>query len=190
MLAVASAFLVPPDGRYAGYINFSVLSILFCLMLVVAGFQSAGLFDVFNRKICTLFKREKSLIAFMTFVCFISSALVTNDIALITFVPFTIALLAFSNAKTIIFAVTLETVAANLGSLITPVGNPQNLFLYTTYSITPAEFFAITLPLGGICALLVGSVIAVCRFPDAIVPPKLENSKLSKLQLIIYGVLK
>ena len=189
VLAAVSAIFVPPDAEYAGYLNLSVLSILFCLMLVVAGFRSAGLFDVFNRKICAVFKTEKSLIAFMTFVCFFSSALVTNDIALITFVPFTIAMLASSDAKVLIFAVTLETVAANLGSLITPVGNPQNLFLYTTYTMSPAEFFKVTLPLGAICALLVAGMLLMCRHKKELTAPGLKQSSISKKHLTVYTLM-
>ncbi len=189
VLAVISSFFVLPDYEYIGYINFSVLSILFCLMLVVAGFQSTGLFDAFTQKLCTHFKTEKSLISFMTFVCFFASALVTNDIALITFVPFTIAILSSANAKTLIFAVTSETIAANLGSLITPVGNPQNLFLYTNYDMSPLEFFKTTLPLGAICIVLVGILLIFCKNSNTLPSAVSNKTKLSKISLLIYTVL-
>lgn len=189
VVALISALFVPPDAEYIGYMNFSVLVILFCLMLVVAGFQSAGLFDVFTNRIYARLRTEKSLIIFMTIVCFVSSALVTNDIALITFVPFTLALLCRSDARTLIFAVTAQTVAANLGSLITPIGNPQNLFLYTHYEMSPGEFFSITFPLGAICAAMVAVLFLFCKSGRILNAPEKIKTEVNRKEIIIYSIL-
>lgn len=158
ILAVISAFFVPPDMEYISYINLPVLVLLFCLMLVVAGFKSAGAFDVLKSALSRKIKSEKAMIFSLTMICFFTSALITNDVALITFVPFSIAMLKNQKSSSVIFCVVMETIAANLGSLITPIGNPQNLFLYTYYGVSIGEFFRITLPLGAICF----AMICVC----------------------------
>ncbi|MBQ4526482.1 MAG: anion permease [Clostridia bacterium] len=125
----------------------------------------------------------------LSLTCFFSSAFITNDVALITFVPFSIALLKKQGAKTLIFAVTLETVAANLGSLLTPIGNPQNLFLYSFYSMSIGDFFKITLPLGTICLTLV-CILCVFRKNRPLANDTNEKSyTLKKMPLLAYAVL-
>ncbi len=154
LLALLSTFFVLPDKQYFDYINLPVLILLFCLMIVVAGFEKTGVFDSLKSKMSNI-KNEKSLIFTLCMLCFFVSALVTNDVALITFVPFSLAILKGRKQSSIIFCVVMETISANLGSLLTPIGNPQNLYLYTTYSISIGEFFKTTLPLGAICFLMI-----------------------------------
>ncbi len=154
LLALISTFFVLPDKEYFDYINFPVLILLFCLMIVVAGFEKTGVFDILKSKMSNI-KNEKTLIFALCMLCFFVSALVTNDVALITFVPFSLAILKGQKQSSIIFCVVMETISANLGSLLTPIGNPQNLYLYTTYSIPIGEFFKTTLPLGAICFLMI-----------------------------------
>jgi len=153
VLAIVSAFFVPPDGQYLSYLNLSVLAILFCLMAAVAGLGQAGVFDYLALAITRRAPGMKKLSLLLILACFFVSALITNDVALITFVPFTIQILG--RGRYLIPVIVLETVAANLGSLLTPIGNPQNLFLYTYYEMGIGEFFSVTLPLGGICLVLV-----------------------------------
>ncbi len=155
VLALGSVFIVPPDKNYISYCNFSVLALLFCLMAIVEGVRRCALFEVLTQNLTKRIRTEKYLILALCLTCFFSSALLTNDVALITFVPFSLALLKNQGEKTLIFTVTMETVAANLGSLITPIGNPQNLYLYSHYNMNIGEFFRITLPLGGICLFIV-----------------------------------
>ena len=154
-LALLSMFFVPVDKEYIDYINLHVLTLLFCLMAVVAGFEATGLFDKLKMVLMGKIKGSKSMIFTLTMLCFFTSALITNDVALITFVPFSIAILKKESEKSIIFCVLMETIAANLGSLMTPIGNPQNLFLFTNYGLSIGEFFKITLPLSAICFIMI-----------------------------------
>ena len=149
VLAALSMWFVPPDAAYEGYISWSVLATLFCLMAVTAGFRQAGLFEVFSDKLTKSGLSNRQIALILVAVCFFASALITNDVVLITFVPFTISL--FGRGRKLIRVVVMETVAANLGSLMTPIGNPQNLFLYSYYSLDFGRFMSVTLPLGGVC---------------------------------------
>lgn len=159
VLAILSAFVVPPDAEYISYINLPVLVLLYCLMVVVAGFDEGCVFELLKKKLQTKIKSEKTLMLSLCAVCFLASALITNDVALITFVPFSIAMMKKQNPSSVIFLVVMETISANLGSLITPIGNPQNLYLYTNYGMEIGEFFKITLPLGAVCALMIALVL-------------------------------
>ncbi len=188
-LAAASMILVPPDTGYADYVNLSVLAVLFCLMLVVAGLSRSGIFGVMTEALSSRFRREKSLVTALCLICFFISALITNDVALITFVPFTLAMLRGSDEKTVIFAVVMETVAANLGSLITPVGNPQNLYLYTYFGLSPAEFFAITLPLGALSLALTLGTLLLPWGGEREVEPQTASAGLNKGMAAVCGVL-
>ena len=147
-LAIVTMFIVPPDAKYAEYIDFRVLCLLMCLMAVVAGLKSIGVFGLLTTQLLKRTKSGRMLSVSLVMLPFFSSMLVTNDVALIVFVPFTIELLnQLRLRKQIVPVIVLQTVAANLGSMATPVGNPQNLFLYSVYNLSPAEFFAVTLPL-------------------------------------------
>ncbi len=158
ILAALSMFAVPPDRGYLSYIDCSTLAILFSLMLVVAGLSKAGVFRALTKVLTKRVASPRGLIFLLVLVCFFLSAFVTNDVALITFVPFTIGLLGTRDWKRLIGTIVTETVAANLGSLITPMGNPQNLFLYQFYGFTAPDFLLTMLPLGAvslvICLLL------------------------------------
>ncbi len=175
LLALLSSIFVKPDKEYISYINLPVLVLLFCLMLVVAGLKKSGVFDKLKSFLSSKITSEKMMILWLCMICFFSSALITNDVALITFVPFSIAILKKQDMGSLIFCVVMETIAANLGSLITPIGNPQNLFLYTHYNITPQDFFKITLPLGAVCLLM----ILICLLFRKSVPLKSENENVS-----------
>lgn len=130
LLMLASAFFVVPNKGYFGYIDYKVLALLFCLMAVVAGLKEMGLFDriatALSRKVSTV----RSLTLLLSLVCFFVAMVITNDVALITFVPLTVLVLKGQKEGDVIRAVVIETIAANLGSCLTPIGNPQNLFLY------------------------------------------------------------
>lgn len=189
VLAVLSAFFVPPDLEYIGYCNFSVLGILFCLMMIVAGLSDAGLFDVLKWWLCQRIHCEKWMVFVLCILCFLGSALITNDVALITFVPFTLGLLRGQGERTAIFAVTMETVSANLGSIITPIGNPQNLYLYTFYNMSPLEFFRICLPLGGLCLLLICIILLLRPHGSSIKTSTKAPMTVQGREIGIYGVL-
>ena len=123
LLAVITMFIVPPDREYIGYCNRTVLIELFALMAAVAGLRSAGIFDAATRAILRRTGTVRRLGAVLTLICFFSAMLVTNDVALITFVPLTLLIFrGIDDKRSLILTVVLETAAANLGSMMTPVG--------------------------------------------------------------------
>ena len=147
LCAVATMFLVPPSAEYWGYIDFRVLCLLMCLMGVVAGFKKVGAFEWLTCQLLSRIQSGRVLGVTLVLLPFFISMLVTNDVALLIFVPFTLSLLdELGQKKAQIPMVVLQTVAANLGSMATPVGNPQNLFLYSAYDLGAGEFFAVVLP--------------------------------------------
>ena len=155
ILAIISMFFVRPDATYMEYIDLHVLALLFCLMLLVKGFQEMGLFDVLIEKAFGKIKSSRNLGQVLIFLCFFTSMLITNDVALITFVPFAImALQMCHQEKLMIKVIVLQTIAANLGSMLTPIGNPQNLYLYTTSGMSLGEFFSAILPLAAVSLVL------------------------------------
>lgn len=146
-LALLSAFIVKPSAAYVEYIDFRVLGILLSLMIVMAGFQKNGLFDTIARVLLKRTRSTRELCLVLVFLCFFFSMLITNDVALITFVPFTILILRTSQKENLLIPViAIQTIAANLGSMLTPVGNPQNLYLYNLGGFSLSAFIKIMLP--------------------------------------------
>ena len=155
LLAVISIFFVSPSKNYISYIDFRVLALLFCLIAVVRGFSSIGVFTRLGTMLLTHVHSLRMLSALFIFLCFFFSMLITNDVALITFVPFTILVLSMAEQKKFLIPViVLETIAANLGSMLTPLGNPQNLYLYTISGLSIGAFVRIMLPYSFVSAIL------------------------------------
>ena len=155
LLAVVSMFFIPPSVNYFSYIDFRVLALLFSLMDVVRGFSSIGVFTRLGTMLLTHVHSLRMLSALFIFLCFFFSMLITNDVALITFVPFTILVLSMAEQKKFLIPViVLETIAANLGSMLTPLGNPQNLYLYTISGLSIGAFVRIMLPYSFVSAIL------------------------------------
>ena len=190
VLAVASAFVVPPDGDYARYIDCRTLALLFCLMAVMAGLNRLGIFsrlaDGLLRRVHTL----RGLCMTLTLLCFFSAMVVTNDVALITFVPFSVVALRYAGREDrLIGLITLETVAANLGSMLTPVGNPQNLYLFSSFSMETGTFFRAVLPYGLLSLLLtVAAVFFLGKGPVSAHTASAEGP-LDRRRCVVYGAL-
>lgn len=147
LLAVLSMLFVPPSEKYFDYIDFRTLGLLFSLMIVMAGFNKLGVFKMLADRLLDRVKTVRGVTLALVLLCFFSSMIITNDVALITFVPFTIVVLTLANEqKHLIMTVTLETVAANLGSMLTPIGNPQNLYLFSAYNMSILDFFTTIAP--------------------------------------------
>lgn len=150
ILAVISSFFIKPDIEYLNYIDFRTLGLLFCLMAVMAGLQKTGVFSFMAENLLKKIHSTKSLIFILVMLCFFFSMLITNDVALITFVPFTFTVLDMLGSdiknKAIIPVVAMQTVAANLGSMLTPIGNPQNLYLHGISGLGVGEFMLLMLP--------------------------------------------
>jgi Na+/H+ antiporter NhaD/arsenite permease-like protein len=150
ILAVVSMFFVHPDLEYISYVDFRTLAILFCLMGVMSGLQKTGIFQWVAQALLSRVRKVWQLMVILVLLCFFSSMLVTNDVALITFVPFTFIVLNLIGSECkkqlIIPIVVLQTVAANLGSMLTPIGNPQNLYLYGKAGISLGSFILLMMP--------------------------------------------
>ncbi|HJA18603.1 MAG TPA: citrate transporter [Candidatus Mediterraneibacter ornithocaccae] len=161
-LAVLSAFVIKPDMLYLTYPDYRTIALLFCLMIIVAGFQSLGIFRMLGHFLITRAGSIRGLSVVMILLCFFSSMVITNDVTLITFVPFTILVLRMSGrVERILKLVVLETIAANLGSMATPIGNPQNLYLYSISDLTAGEFMQAVLPYAGLSLILLVIVVFV-----------------------------
>ena len=191
--AVVSMLFVPPDRTYLGYLDIRVLALLFCLMLVVAGLEETGLFQVLAQRLLVGRKRFRILSLALVLLPFFSSMLITNDVALLTFVPFAILMLELiGRQERLAYLVVLQTVAANLGSMATPVGNPQNLFLCSKFEIPMGDFFAVMLPLTAV-SLLGLCAAALCVSGEAIEVQfcqarSIENKGLLWLMLVLFGL--
>ena len=156
LAAVVSCFFVPPDGAYLNYIDLRTLALLYCLMVVVAGLRKAGSFTALAHFLCHRAGNLRLMSAVLVALCFFSSMLITNDVALLTFVPFAVVVLGMAKReKELVWVVVLQAVAANLGSMLTPVGNPQNLYLYSRYGMSGGDFFSATAPVWCLSLLLV-----------------------------------
>lgn len=157
--ALLSFLLTPPSVIHLQGIDTTTLLMLFSLMTIVAGFRRMGALDAVSRKLTRRVTTLRGLSAVMVALCFVLSMLVTNDVALLTLVPLTLLLFRAGGQKSTIWTVVLETVAANLGSMVTPIGNPQNLYLYTSGRLTALDFLTLLAPYAAVALAL---LLALC----------------------------
>ncbi|MBQ7229364.1 MAG: citrate transporter [Oscillospiraceae bacterium] len=189
LCALLTMFLVPPDAEYPGYIDWKVLCLLLCLMAVVAGFQACGAFRWLTARMLRRGGSGKTLGVMLVWLPFFSAMVVTNDVALLVFVPFTLGLLSEAGcSRHAVPILVLQTVAANLGSMATPVGNPQNLYLYAAFDLGAGEFFAVMLPLTAV-SLVALTIAAMPVLPKTVETPAMAEEKLAGGKLAAYGVL-
>ena len=193
LLAVLSMIFVPLDRQYANYIDFHTLSILLSLMLIMAGLRDLGLFSTIGSRMLDRTSNVRSLSIVLVLLCFVFSMFITNDVSLIAFVPFTIDVLIMAGLeKYMIRIIVLQTVAANLGSMLTPIGNPQNLYLFSKSRMSPAGFVSLMLPytLLSFAGLLAACFILIDR-RDVSVKTQAPKTLLSaeKRKAVIYILL-
>ena len=145
--ALISACIIPPDAAYLGYFDLSTLSCLFLTLAVVAALRNIKFFTILARKIVAVAGNLRTLSLALVYITFIGSMLIANDMALITFLPLGyFALTAAKQEKHMAYIFILQNISANLGGMLTPFGNPQNLYLYSYFSIPTGEFTDIMLP--------------------------------------------
>lgn len=191
VLAVASAFVVPPSAEYWGYIDWHVLGVLLSLMIVMAGLQKNGLFDALGEALLSRTKKVWQLVVVLVMLCFFLSMAITNDVALITFVPFAVVALEKSQKQDLLIpVVVLQTIAANLGSMLTPIGNPQNLYLYNLSGMNIGEFVLVMLPYTGISlALLLVSILLLKGKREAVIVSNKAENSLDMKKILVYLML-
>ena len=149
--ALATVFFIPPDQGYLDYCNYAVLLQLFGLMTAVAGLRSIGVFDAVSGVILRRTGTIRRLGLTMMLICFFASMFVTNDVVLLSFVPLTLLIFRqIPDENSRIMTIVLETAAANLGSMLTPFGNPQNLYLFAKYHLQADTFLRVMLPAGAV----------------------------------------
>ncbi len=197
VLAVISSFFVRPDEEYLSYIDFRTLAILFCLMAVMAGLQQVGVFRLVAEKLLQKVNHIRGLVFILIMLCFFSSMLITNDVALITFVPFTfivLQMIAPANAEKLILpVVVMQTIAANLGSMLTPIGNPQNLYLYGQTSMGFGDFICLMAPFTVVAFILLTGWVLLFPYKgekrvEFVLKEKTTITSYKK-QIVIYAVL-
>ena len=192
VLAIISMFFVPPSERYIDYIDRRTLGLLFCLMTIMAGLNRLGLFELLAEKLVHKVHTIRGVTVTLVLLCFFISMIITNDVTLITFVPFTIILLEISHQKSkLIYIVTLETISANLGSMTTPIGNPQNLYLFSNYNMNIDEFIIAIIPYSVLSLVLLVVLSLFVGNESITVEKELNRVKGSKNSFlpIMYGIL-
>jgi len=190
-LALVSMFFVKPDRGYADYLDARVLALLFCLMTVMEGFKKTGLFEQMANSLLKKVKTFRQLMIVLVGLCFFSSMWITNDVALLTFVPFTILVLRMAQMEQqMIAVVTMETIAANLGSMATPVGNPQNLYLYSVSGMSLGEFIKVMEPLSVLSLMLIlaGCLAKKNEKLQIQVVPQIKKEKKTGENLLLLGL--
>ena len=190
VLAAASCFITPPGPAYISYIDFNTLIILFCLMLIVEGLRRQNFLQYVAGRVLNRVGTVRGLVCTLVFLCFVSSMLITNDVSLITFVPFGIMVLEMADQRErVCYTVTLMTIAANLGSMFTPIGNPQNLYLFSLSGLNIPDFLLLTAPYTlGAAVLLVVSIFLGYK-QSALSIEVGKTAPLDKRAIAFFGVL-
>ena len=191
LLAIVSCFFVLPSIDYLNYINWETIILLFIIMLIVEILKNLAVFEILVRKLLNKVKNTRGLVLFLVFTCFFSSIFITNDVSLIIFVPFTLlALKKVDRLDLIIFTVSLETIAANVGCMVLPIGAPHNIVMYTVSHIPFLSFFMLLLPY--IIVSVIFLIILSFFIPnDDVSLPKLSKIEIDKkdfLKRVLLGV--
>ena len=147
ILAIISCFFVKPSISYLDYINWETIILLFVIMVIVEILKNLSVFERLVRKLLTKIRNTRGLVFILVFICFLSSIFITNDVSLIIFVPFSIlALKKIDRTDLIILTVSLQTIAANVGCMVLPIGAPHNIVMFTVSDISFQVFFLLLLP--------------------------------------------
>ena len=192
VFALVSMMLIPPDLHYFSYIDYSVLSILFCLMVVAAGLKDLGVFNLMSQRLLARTKSVKFLSIILVNCVFVCSMFMTNDVALIAFVPVSIRIFSSTGHKKLIFIIVMETLAANLGSMLMPIGNPQNLYIYSFYRLSMVSFLQYIIPAGIISYVILTGIILAAQngvIITSVIPSQTVEPKNIKKPFLYYTVL-
>lgn len=162
LAAAVTAFFVPPDREYLGYYDLKTLSCLFCMLAVVGALRNMDVFASLSQRLVRTFRTVRGVSAMLLAVTMLASMLLTNDTALLTFLPLSwLVMHSTGQDRHLPLLFVLQNCAANLCGMITPFGSPQNMYLYSCYSLAPGEFFAAMLPPFAISA---AGVLLGCLF--------------------------
>lgn len=147
LATLITCIFVPVDAEYLTYFNWRTLATLFCTLAVVCAFSHIHVFEILSRTIVQKLHTLRNAVLGLVTITFIGSMILANDMALLTFLPLGFYVLnSTNNREAMAFTFIMQNIAANLGGMVTPFGNPQNLYLYSAYNIGNAEFVRIMLP--------------------------------------------
>ena len=189
LAAIITCFFVPPDKAYLAYFDVKTLTCLFCVLAVVCALKNINFFYILAKKLIQVFRNARICILALVYITFIGSMLIANDMALLTFLPLgTYVMTATGKGKYMAFTFIMQNIAANLGGMLTPFGNPQNLYLYSKYEIPNLEFIKIMAPPFILSVLLITICCIIFVKPE---PLQLSDEKivLSPARTILYLVL-
>lgn len=174
--ALITCFFVPIDKGYLDYFDYKTLTCLFCVLAVVCALKNISFFYVLARKIVELFRNARLAVLALVYITFLGSMLIANDMALLTFLPLGYYVLHTTHKeKYMAFTFIMQNIAANLGGMLTPFGNPQNLYLYSKFGIPTGEFMLIMLPP---FLLSIALITACCLFFVKAEPLRLSSKKI------------
>lgn len=192
VLSIVTMFLIPVDQEYLKYIDYKTITCLFCVLAVVCALRDINFFYMLARKVVALFKNARMSVMALVYITFIGSMLIANDMALLTFLPLGYIVLS-QTKKEKYMAVTfiLQNIAANLGGMLTPFGNPQNLYLYNKFSIPDLQFIQIMLPSFIISVVLITICVIIFVKPEplSIVDEKVQvNPTKTSIYLVLFAL--
>lgn len=186
VLALLSCLIEPPSLQYLRYIDFNTLIMLFCLMLIIEGLREQNFLQFIGSRILIKVKTRRGIVFTLVFLCFISSMFITNDVSLITFVPFGIMILEMINlTDKMCGTITLMTIAANLGSMFTPIGNPQNLYLFSLSGMGVPDFLELMWLYTGLAAFML-TVIVVVFYPEEHLQLDMRTEQLNDKSAVAF----
>ena len=187
--AALTCIFVPPDAAYGEYFDLDTLSCLFCTLAVVSALKERHFFEWLASKIVTAFGNMRRVTFALVFVTYFGSMIMANDMALVTFLPLGYYVLSScKQERHTAFIFVMQNVAANLGGMLTPFGNPQNLYLYSYYSIGAGEFFAVmALPFAVAFLLIAGTCFFIKPDPVRLETPPAQPPALWRS--VVYFVL-
>ena len=186
--AAVTSFVVPPDSTYFTYFDFKTLTCLFCVLAVVCAFRNINFFYILAKKIVKCFKNIRLAVLALVYITFIGSMFIANDMALLTFLPLGYFVLkSTGNSRYMAFTFIMQNIAANLGGMLTPFGNPQNLYIYSKFHIENAEFMKIMFP-PFVIAIVMITVCCLC-IKDTPLEIKDEPVEFNYKKAFVYTIL-
>ena len=191
ILAIVSCFFVQPNANYLNYINWDTIILLFAIMLIVEVLKNLAIFEMLVRRLLRRIGSTRQIVLVLVFTCFISSIFITNDVSLIIFVPFSIlALRKVNRSDLIIFTVSLQTIAANVGCMVLPIGAPHNIVMYTVSKIPFDTFFMILLPYVVVSLIFLTVLLFFVSNEDIVLPEmsRIEVNKKNFIKRVLSGV--
>ena len=191
ILAIVSCFFVQPNINYLNYINWDTIILLFAIMLIVEVLKNLAIFEMLVRRLLRRIGNTRQIVLVLVFTCFISSIFITNDVSLIIFVPFSIlALRKVNRSDLIIFTVSLQTIAANVGCMVLPIGAPHNIVMYTVSKIPFDTFFMILLPYVVVSLIFLTVLLFFVSNDDIVLPEmsRIEVNKKNFIKRVLSGV--